>query len=110
MNDFCACLSVSVCRCVFSLSRARALFFGDKDLHDNYFIGELRRARRLASLRTLSRKANETKKTQKTNAPPGFLPTELGVLTNLEVLSMRRNALQGSLPSELNLLTRLTTL
>jgi len=40
----------------------------------------------------------------------GFIPTELGLMTDLELLDLSENTISGTLPSELGRLTRLNTL
>ena len=40
----------------------------------------------------------------------GSIPTEVGLLTTLIALDLRRNKFEGSIPSELGLLTSLKTL
>lgn len=40
----------------------------------------------------------------------GFIPTELGLMTDLELLDLSENTISGTLPTELGRLTRLNTL
>ena len=40
----------------------------------------------------------------------GFIPTEFGDLTNLELLDLKRNQLDGAIPTEMGKLVKLRSL